>query len=51
LYFETPEVDLVDDSRLASISSGLLYCEFCVRNYLKVNFLNWTSKNNDIDNL
>jgi hypothetical protein len=28
-----------------------LYCEICVRNYLKANFLNWTSGNNDIDNL
>ncbi|EXX70522.1 Cdc15p [Rhizophagus irregularis DAOM 197198w] len=28
-----------------------LYCEYCVRNYLKENFLNWTSKNNDIDDL
>ena len=28
-----------------------LYCELCVRNYLKVNFKNWTSGNDDIDNL
>jgi hypothetical protein len=28
-----------------------LYCEYCVRNYLKTNFLNWTSGNKDIDNL
>jgi hypothetical protein len=28
-----------------------LYCEHCVRNYLKANFSNWTSGNNDIDNL
>src|SRR6266496_3804193 len=28
-----------------------LYCEFCVQNYLKANFSNWTSGNNDIDNL
>jgi hypothetical protein len=28
-----------------------LYCEYCVRNYLKENFSNWTSGNNDIDNL
>jgi hypothetical protein len=28
-----------------------LYCEHCVRNYLKENFSNWTSGNNDIDNL
>jgi hypothetical protein len=28
-----------------------LYCEFCVRNYLKANFKNWTSGNDDIDNL
>jgi hypothetical protein len=28
-----------------------LYCEYCVRDYLKANFSNWTSGNNDIDNL
>ena len=28
-----------------------LYCEYCVRNYLKANFSNWSSGNNDIDNL
>jgi hypothetical protein len=28
-----------------------LYCEFCVRNYLKAKFSNWTSGNDDIDNL
>jgi hypothetical protein len=28
-----------------------LYCEYCIRNYLKANFSNWTSGNNDIDNL
>ncbi|PKC51838.1 kinase-like protein, partial [Rhizophagus irregularis] len=28
-----------------------LYCEYCIRNYLKANFLNWTSGNNEIDNL
>ena len=28
-----------------------LYCEHYVRNYLKANFSNWTSRNNDIDNL
>src|SRR6266540_3686856 len=28
-----------------------LYCEHCIRNYLKVNFSNWTSGNDDIDNL
>ena len=27
------------------------YCELCVRNYLKANFPNWTSGNDDIDNL
>ena len=27
------------------------YCEHCVRNYLRANFSNWTSGNNDIDNL
>ncbi|GET50159.1 kinase-like domain-containing protein [Rhizophagus irregularis DAOM 181602=DAOM 197198] len=28
-----------------------LYCEFCVRNYLKEKFSNWTSGNVNIDNL
>ena len=28
-----------------------LFCEHCIRNYLKNNFSNWTSGNNDIDNL
>jgi hypothetical protein len=28
-----------------------LYCEYCVRNYLKANFSNWTSGNDRIDNL
>ena len=28
-----------------------LYCELCVQNYLKANFKNWTSGNDDIDNL
>ena len=28
-----------------------LFCEYCVRNYLKSNFLNWTSGNDEIDNL
>src|SRR5436189_5451877 len=27
------------------------YCEHCIRNYLKSNFSNWTSGNNDIDYL
>ncbi|GBB94517.1 hypothetical protein RclHR1_02370017 [Rhizophagus clarus] len=28
-----------------------LYCEYCVRDYLKEDFSNWTSGNDDIDNL
>ncbi|CAB4423881.1 unnamed protein product [Rhizophagus irregularis] len=28
-----------------------LYCEYCIKDYLKSNFLNWTSGNIDIDNL
>src|SRR2546421_272388 len=28
-----------------------LFCEHCVRNYLKANFSDWTSGNNDIDDL
>src|ERR1044071_8518249 len=27
------------------------YCELCVRNYLKANFSDWTSGNDDVDNL
>src|SRR3954471_3750225 len=27
------------------------YCEICVRNYLKANFSNWSSGNDDIDHL
>jgi hypothetical protein len=30
---------------------AISYCEYCIRNYLKENFSNWTSKNKDIDNL
>src|SRR5689334_14350214 len=28
-----------------------LYCEYCVQNYLKAKFSNWTSGNSDVDNL
>ncbi|GBB92314.1 hypothetical protein RclHR1_00020017 [Rhizophagus clarus] len=28
-----------------------LYCEYCVRNYLQENFKNWSSGNDDIDDL
>ena len=28
-----------------------LFCEYCVRNYLKAKFSNWTSGNDDINNL
>ena len=28
-----------------------LYCDYCIRNHLKANFSNWTSGNDDIDNL
>src|SRR6266496_3971539 len=30
---------------------AISYCEHCIRNYLKGKFSNWTSKNDDIDNL
>jgi hypothetical protein len=30
---------------------AITYCEYCVRNYLKDNFSNWTSGNDSIDNL
>ena len=28
-----------------------LYCEYCIRNYLRTKFSTWTSGNNDVDNL
>src|SRR3989337_2341148 len=28
-----------------------LYCEYCIRNHLKINFSNWTSGNDSIDDL
>jgi hypothetical protein len=34
-----------------SCNQATLYCEYCIRNHLKANFSNWTSGNNDIDNL
>ncbi len=30
---------------------AILYCEYCVRNYLKTEFSNWTSGKNEIDDL
>ncbi|RGB42057.1 kinase-like domain-containing protein [Rhizophagus diaphanus] len=30
---------------------AMSYCEYCIQNYLKAKFSNWTSGNNDIDNL
>jgi hypothetical protein len=30
---------------------AVLFCEFCIRNYLKAKFTNWTSENNNIDKL
>ena len=30
---------------------AILYCEHCLRNYLKSRFSNWTSGNDNIDNL
>jgi hypothetical protein len=41
--------------RICEICQGecltTLYCEHCIRNDLKTNFSNWTSENNNIDNL
>jgi hypothetical protein len=28
-----------------------LYCEYCIRNYLRENFSNWTSSNDEIDRI
>ena len=43
------------EKRICEICSqeclATLYCEICVRNYLKANFSNWTSGNDNIDNL
>src|SRR5688572_29038481 len=30
---------------------AISFCELCIRNHLKANFSNWTSGNNEIDNL
>jgi hypothetical protein len=30
---------------------AILYCEYCIRNYLRTKFNNWTSGNVDVDNL
>ncbi len=30
---------------------AISYCEYCIRNHLKAKFSNWTSGNNEIDNL
>ena len=30
---------------------AISYCEHCIRSYLKANFSEWTSGNNEIDNL
>jgi hypothetical protein len=30
---------------------GTLYCEYCIRNFLKLNFSNWSSGNDNINNL
>jgi hypothetical protein len=49
---------IIDNERVKRICENCqdkclatLYCEHCVRNYLKAKFSNWTSGNNDIDNL
>src|ERR1044072_2189678 len=43
------------EKRICEICSqeclATLYCEICVRNYLKAKFPNWTSGNDNIDNL
>jgi hypothetical protein len=38
--------EICNKKRLAT-----LYCEYCIRNYLKKNFSNWTSGNGDVDDL
>src|ERR1043165_519401 len=43
------------EKRICEICSqeclATLYCEICVQNYLKANFSNWASGNDNIDNL
>ncbi|RGB40015.1 kinase-like domain-containing protein [Rhizophagus diaphanus] len=40
-----------NDGTKRNCENSTLYCENCVRNYLIENFSNWTSGNDDIDNL
>ncbi|EXX70978.1 Ste20p [Rhizophagus irregularis DAOM 197198w] len=45
------EKSYAEQKEFVKIVMMTLYCEHCIRNYLKENFSNWTSGNNDIDNL
>ena len=47
-FIMTGQKELV---KIATECLATLYCELCVRNYLKTKFSNWTSGNDDIDNL
>src|SRR5688572_24055315 len=38
-----------EDCQLECLATS--FCEYCFRNYLKANFSNWTSGNDEIDNL
>src|SRR6266498_1856106 len=40
-----------DRDKLIYNEGTKIFCEHCVRNYLKSEFSNWTSGNDDIDNL
>ena len=45
------KLDIMKEQNCSQQCLATLYCEYCVRNYLKAKFSNWTSGNDDIDNL
>src|SRR4051812_48333378 len=47
--YNVGENRICEDCKLECLAT--LYCEHCIRNYLKAKFSNWTSGNNDIDDL
>ncbi|PKK61435.1 hypothetical protein RhiirC2_791808 [Rhizophagus irregularis] len=55
-HFELYKQSVLADKILTNnekiyVCLATLYCEYYIRNYLKENFLNWTSGNDYIDNL
>ena len=49
LIFNSGTKRICENCQLECLAT--LFCEYCVRNYLKSNYSNWTSGNDDIDNL